>query len=527
MKGIMVPLLVICMTGMVIGQQPQNNSDQFGNQNRSPAQSRSVMEDSSTNSSRNPASVNQLGPLELVLNDQLIADFRSKGQLSAPIEPQQFVNEIVLMHDSVATAKTATGSMIPVAKQGDVLRFELDDYDLESLKQQGLRYSFDQFERGRYSQVQFDYRSSGARSGGLGSGSAVNSTAFGERMSGQQSAYLPPPSPDYSRPYDPNFMGPTLSNLSNTTTGDSFANPSNRQTSWGPQPNSGNQLSNQFDNSPTVFPANRRNDLAGSSSGNNSFNSNTPATYQPQRQFNNSFGQANNQLASSGNYGYGNPPGSSGNVGGPTAAELRQQQIERKKAEALQQRIQLEQQELAEIEETNRLKEQAIRDQQRQRLALQQQTLNNRQSGPSFGTIDPNDAYNQFSPRQNNDRFASLTGSEYADRVVNGYSPPPARTPNQLTPASETNEGVRSYVGSIPGPQSANDGPDRLAANPFNQKNVAGNINKQDAPEAGILYFMLLFSLGLNVYLGWIARGFYVRYNELADELRETFTATM
>ncbi len=41
------------------------------------------------------------------------------------------------------------------------------------------------------------------------------------------------------------------------------------------------------------------------------------------------------------------------------------------------------------------------------------------------------------------------------------------------------------------------------------------------------LLFMLLCSIGLNVYLGLIARSFYTRYAELADELRETFTATM
>lgn len=41
------------------------------------------------------------------------------------------------------------------------------------------------------------------------------------------------------------------------------------------------------------------------------------------------------------------------------------------------------------------------------------------------------------------------------------------------------------------------------------------------------LLFMLLFSIGLNIYLGLIARSFYTRYAELADELRETFTATM
>ena len=43
----------------------------------------------------------------------------------------------------------------------------------------------------------------------------------------------------------------------------------------------------------------------------------------------------------------------------------------------------------------------------------------------------------------------------------------------------------------------------------------------------GFLLFMLLCSVGINVYLGLVSRNFYTRYAELADELRETFTATM
>ena len=38
------------------------------------------------------------------------------------------------------------------------------------------------------------------------------------------------------------------------------------------------------------------------------------------------------------------------------------------------------------------------------------------------------------------------------------------------------------------------------------------------------LWFLLFCSVGLNIYLGWIARGFYARYHELGDELRESFT---
>jgi hypothetical protein len=40
----------------------------------------------------------------------------------------------------------------------------------------------------------------------------------------------------------------------------------------------------------------------------------------------------------------------------------------------------------------------------------------------------------------------------------------------------------------------------------------------------GMMYFLFLCSIGLNIYLGWIARGFYVRYRELAEELRASFS---
>ncbi|MEM9413254.1 MAG: hypothetical protein AAGA30_19245, partial [Planctomycetota bacterium] len=41
-----------------------------------------------------------------------------------------------------------------------------------------------------------------------------------------------------------------------------------------------------------------------------------------------------------------------------------------------------------------------------------------------------------------------------------------------------------------------------------------------------VLWFIMLCSVGLNFYLALIARSFYVRYEELADELRDTFTST-
>jgi len=41
------------------------------------------------------------------------------------------------------------------------------------------------------------------------------------------------------------------------------------------------------------------------------------------------------------------------------------------------------------------------------------------------------------------------------------------------------------------------------------------------------LWFIALLSIAMNMYLALLARSFYGRYNELADELRETFTASI
>ena len=59
-------------------------------------------------------------------------------------------------------------------------------------------------------------------------------------------------------------------------------------------------------------------------------------------------------------------------------------------------------------------------------------------------------------------------------------------------------------------------------------KKTMSNVQQHATDQTnGFLGFLLLCSIGLNIYLLWISRGFYVRYSELADELRETFTTTM
>ena len=94
-----------------------------------------------------------------------------------------------------------------------------------------------------------------------------------------------------------------------------------------------------------------------------------------------------------------------------------------------------------------------------------------------------------------------------------GYSDNGFRAPNRNDDSSSrvarnTKSGISSYKASVAGPGT-----------------TSSTTNRDDRVD-GFVLFLLLCSLGLNFYLAFIARGFYVRYHELADELRETFSTT-
>ena len=61
-----------------------------------------------------------------------------------------------------------------------------------------------------------------------------------------------------------------------------------------------------------------------------------------------------------------------------------------------------------------------------------------------------------------------------------------------------------------------------FGVNPGQQSASAGASNKL----VQALWFIAFLSIGINVYLALLARTFYSRYNELADELRETFASS-
>ena len=94
------------------------------------------------------------------------------------------------------------------------------------------------------------------------------------------------------------------------------------------------------------------------------------------------------------------------------------------------------------------------------------------------------------------------------DQPDNGFRSPRRNHHHPPRVASSTEHGISNYKTAVAGPSSAT------------------STGSRDDRVDGFVLFLLLCSLGLNFYLAFISRGFYVRYHELADELRETFSTT-
>ena len=71
---------------------------------------------------------------------------------------------------------------------------------------------------------------------------------------------------------------------------------------------------------------------------------------------------------------------------------------------------------------------------------------------------------------------------------------------------------------------------DSTAAKLGDGNKVVPEVAKKKSDEADqstisrMTFLLLLASIGLNLYLGVLCRSLYARYNELGDELRETFS---
>ena len=127
---------------------------------------------------------------------------------------------------------------------------------------------------------------------------------------------------------------------------------------------------------------------------------------------------------------------------------------------------------------------------------------------------------NQRSPLRMSDYGASIPGTQPQNNrhPAGGNRTKPMTS---LAPALMTETAVDHILRSYDGQnfeQVANHVKGEVAA-------ISAAKNRVDKFN-GFLLFLFITFFALSLYLGWLAQSFYGQYGELADELRETFTAT-
>ena len=160
-------------------------------------------------------------------------------------------------------------------------------------------------------------------------------------------------------------------------------------------------------------------------------------------------------------------------------------------------------------------------------LAQKELALKQRQSRIRDGAYDdpvtPESSTVQVQPIR--ERRGALTSTGVGDPYV------PDRRPTSDRYASRDTESLPALdTGDIDPPERPFVQNNQIASTPIQNTKTAENTSEPQSSQSDrmnlLLLLMFLGSTGLNVFLGWISRGFYVRYHDLADELRETFNVT-
>lgn len=509
MKGMMVTLLMLGLTGIVNAQQFGKNDLAFGGS--SPGRPAPDQNDFVANGREGiGARGSELLQLALPLNPDVIQDLRENGERSAPIgRPSQTGEVIFGFAQPLKEAKDSTDFRIvkPVAESNGALIFEFTDSDLKAVETSTLRYRFEPSEIGRYESIVVRVR-----------GAQPQNAPYQSPTSNDQFASL-----REQRNIDP---------------------PDNRE--WG---NRGNN---------TVDPFDREAQLGGTVGG--AIDRSTTPSLPNRFAFNDQSPSArgSNILPASREPDVDSwrldAPRQLGDVEPTFENTQRREEYMARQQNARDAELRMREQRLAQ-------QEQDLLEQQRL------QRLNSSSTGSTWdlnstsrfaSRTSPTTPYPSSSTTPNSftgDRYASTASgmrpvdnyqSSVSDQnlqhltsvVLDGLN---SLKQSQLDLNSRM-QSIESQRHSDPDSQMAagyqattgSGFPDRLSRNftpsmsglqaqiPGTERNLATNQNM-----TGPIYFMLICSLGLNIYLGLISRNFYVRYNELADELRETFSASI
>lgn len=534
MKGIMVPLLMLWMTGIVVGQQADSNVFQS-----------TAYQPQQQNFGQGPGNLapkidpNDVKPMNLLVSDEQISGIRNGSFLDSKINPVngdgillplEVVSGITLAHEDNQGASPDTRNMFGKNLGDGKLSIELDEWALADLKTKKLVFEIPEIDRGKYNAVMFHYKR--PNTGGLlGANSDPGANPKGPSQDDSFGAggvpFGPPnrnevgqlllPGPE-AFPGSTDFVGPVRSPQGFNNIRPDVSVPINRP------PSNPNAAGSRFSGESVSLWNNRQ------PSGNASdFNQRMLQAKQDADELKRRQLAANQMLDPARDRFTPTLPRTNLPANPSVNQPLSNQQIADRWA------ILEKQRQLSAQEDDLKAWEAS--------LARQKLELENKRFMDSFKNRDENTVPRipagpvaSRPSRGGNastsppDRWASLHPDDVIDRTLPSQRDRQRNVSNQSpTPTG----GISKFDARIGGFNNATSDP----TNPANQiagKNPTNPTDTQTQLEArkikrteGFIYFMLLCSLGLNVYLGLISRGFYVRYNELADELRETFTATM
>lgn len=563
MKGIMVTLLMLMTTGIVVGQQSNSSNNSF-----TPASA--------------GAQNDLLKPLEIGVSADAIRAIRSGKVLVSKIEPVDPVTGEKLHRNVISgvslfqegkNLNTLSKTTVRGRDDGDgVLRFGLTESDLNALANNQLKMDFGASQRGKYQEIEVFYVAPNSNNATSQQPSRPNSNsgvfaptrptpepdttrparqlAFGPRgdrgNSSTQTPFIPLPAP--AEPGDTNFMGPTLPTAGNWS-------PPNRTTQNNPalDPNRQNEFANNQTRGGWKFPNQNNGGFQGNTAQddrqdaidkmkakwalekqqldyeNELRRKNAERLKQEeddrqlakwrweQEQLRNN--QARTPLAPILN----GPSDNRQLTGEQLAYEKAMWELQRKedllksKEESLLRTIDLAQQKIdasTRQQMYNYTGNQPLRTNQAQDVNPNWDRSNGITPGSHFYPDGP--VIERTRP--------AVSPIDYARNKIgapdSGFRSPVSNKDVNPRVASNSSRGINNYTAAVAGPGSSNKS---LGSNTTTNNSTVGT---RDDRVDGFVLFLLLCSLGLNFYLAFISRGFYVRYHELADELRETFSTT-
>lgn len=516
MKGMMAFLLVIvCATGMVVGQQTNNSNVQ-----------------------------NDGPPLlyDLPVTDSLLDGIKREGWRQATLEPEVRGRVYQILFRNPFSNSTLEPDIIYNSNgiRDRALYFVVNDQQLETMRTRGLKYQVKPDEIKQFDSIVLVYESPyptvpmspeiARQQQTQYAGAGANSSGSATNNGSNQADFRPPAGNSGRRSDSTMFAGGSSTNNgfpSNgnppSGTGSSNSMPASRpSTDWQTQPATGSYGSANTGNS---YLDNLPERNSGSMAANNGF--------RPRVQDNT--GGFDTGTAGSRN---------------PTLLEMQQanQDYQNRLAqdEARRQDL-IRREELLQLERQNAARAQELREREA-RLQQQWELMQREQLASANQTASPDDFRStlnhptyQYPPRYGDSSF-DVTPTGRQD-VVTGPPPRTSLAPignngwnqNRVADASGsvgmtsgTTTGTISPLVQLLA-QNGLDDEQKLSATLEQHAQLLAEVERmrQIQKTNGFLWFMLLFTIGLCVYLSWIARGFYVRYAELADELRETFTSTL